>query len=91
MIANMGTKSFASLSKKLAWIGAYTAGNVLYLQPTVNVGGRKWLYLTDRDVKDIKLPYDSDDAVIGAALREAFKRCEGTGRADLTFDDPLPD
>ena len=91
MTEHMGAKSFASLRRKMAWIGAYTADGDIHLQPTLNVDGRKWLYLPDRDVKDIKLHYDSDDAAIGAALREAFKRCEGTGRADLDFGDPLPD
>ncbi len=91
MSANMGTKPIAALSKKMAWIGVYTADGDLHLQPTYNASGREWLFLSDRDVKDIKIRYDSDDAVIGAALREAFMRCEGAGRADLTFEEPLPD
>lgn len=90
-VANMGERSFPVLRKKLVGIGVSVTNDLIYLKPTDNRNGRQWLYLPDRDVKDIKLPYDSDDAVIGAALREAFKRCEGTGRADMTFDDPLPD
>lgn len=90
-VANMHAKSFAALRKKLAWVGIMVTNSELHLQPTYNASGREWLFLSDRDVKDIKIPYDSDDALIGAALREAFKRCEGAGRADLTFEEPLPD
>jgi CDI immunity protein len=85
-VANMNSKSFSILRKKIAGVGLLVTRGSLYLKPTINRYGRIWLYLPDRDTKDIQLPYPSDNETIGAALREAFRRCEGTGRADLSFE-----
>jgi CDI immunity protein len=84
--SNMGVTNFSNLRKKIAWVSATTVSGVLHLLPSLNSSGLKWLYLADRHSKDIQLPYPCDNETIGAALREAFRRCEGTGRADLSFE-----
>lgn len=92
-VKNMGVKSYSQLRQQLANVGVDMIDDILMLQPSNNLFGRDWLYFNDgrREEKDIKMPYPNDPAIIGAALREAFKRCEGTGRDALVFPEPQPD
>lgn len=93
-VANMYAKSYAILRKQLALVGVHVTNEMLYLQPSNNLYGRKWIRVPDHEVKDICILYASDDAVIGTALREAFRRCDVLG-TKMSFegwpDDPKLD
>lgn len=94
MLANMGMKSYPRFRKHQALLGVNVTDGILYLLPTINLNGREWRQSSDaaeRDRIDIKLPYPSPPREVGAALREAFRRCEALGAVKPEVVDPRAD
>jgi hypothetical protein len=99
----MKAKNYKELKKRLMFVAVtksdmdnYTKElsnhNNLILTPTKNLLGKNRDNVDGGSAsKEIIHDYPCPASELGALLREAFKRCEGVGRDEIEFPEPLPD
>lgn len=86
MLVELGKYDWDVITKE------YSNKNNLVIYPTKNLPGKDWDNVDGgRASKEIIHDYPCPPAELGALLREAFKRCEGVGRDEIEFPEPLPD
>lgn len=103
LVSGLHAKNFKELKKKLMYVEIDKSDmnyetkvksdqRNIVLTPTKNVLGQSWDAVDGgRASKEIIHNYPCPPAELGALLREAFKRCEGVGRDEIEFPEPLPD
>lgn len=86
-----GVKNIQSVNKNMMRCRAEVRAGHLILEAFIHVSTSVWKYFAQQAAHTLSLPLNSPPELVGAAIREAIRLCDGNGRTDLKFPEPEPD